>query len=576
MLARALSTFIPERKSYTDFGPLSDFWYNPVGTSSSAGVWVKPDNAMGVAAAFACIRLLSEILGALDVKVFEIDGARETPAPDHYLWDVLYKKPNRWQTPMEWEEMGMAHLLLRGNFLNRILVNEDGQIELLPLNPDRVEIRQLANRAIQYIYQPKLGQKVIYSAAEIFHVRGMSLDGVTGVSVLEYAKNAVGLAIASETHGAGLFKGGLVPPIWISRPQGSKFSDEAKRNFRQGWRRLHGGAENSVNPPILQDGMEIHELGLSHRDAQWLESRNFQAVEICRFFRVPPHMIGITDPSPKANVEQMSIEFVRYTLGPWACRWCQSIDRDLIDDREKFRAKINLDDLQKASMTDRYSANNVAIQGGWKTVNEVRASEGLDPVEGGDTPRFPANMQPAGGGPDWDQQGGQPGRGSPVEKPKKPPVVPTEEEEEAEPSKPQKRRDDEKRRKRQGKKQKAGAAFGILLDDAAARLAAAEIARLERSAHRAADDPLKWRAFVASACEEHFTYVAKVLFPIAMAWRQQTGLGIEINPHDIYPSASALLAPGADVPAILSGWRAERAAAIAAALRAAFFAAAAA
>ena len=133
-------------------------------------------------------------------------------------------------------------------------------------------------------------------------------------------------------------------------------------------------------------------------------------------------------------------------------------------------------------MTDRYSANNVAIQGGWKTVNEVRASEGLDPVEGGDTPRFPANMQPAGGGPDWDQQGGQPGRGSPVEKPKKPPVVPTEEEEEAEPSKPQKRRDDEKRRKRQGKKQKAGAAFGILLDDAAARLAAAEIARLERSA----------------------------------------------------------------------------------------------
>jgi HK97 family phage portal protein len=569
MLARALSSFLPDRRSYTDFGPLSDFWYNPVGTSSSAGVWVKPDNAMAVAAAFACIRLLSEIMGALDLKIFAIDGAREVPAPDHYLWDVLYKRPNRWQTPMEWEEMGMAHLCLRGNFICHVIFNEEGRIELVPLNPDRVEIKQLANRTIQYIYQPKLGAKVIYSAAEIFHVRGMSLDGVTGVSVLEYAKNAVGLALAEETHGAGLFKGGLVPPIWISRPQGSKFGDEAKRNFRQGWRRLHGGAENSVNPPILQDGMEIHELGLSHRDAQWLESRTFQAVEICRFFRVPPHMIGITDPSPKANVEQMSIEFVRYTLGPWATRWCQSIDRDLIDEPEKYRAKVNLDDLQKASQSERYSANNVAIQGGWLTVNEVRASEGRDPIAGGDTPRYPTNMQPAGGGPDWNEQGGQPGKGSPKGKPA---AVPTEEEEEAEPTKREKQRaDDKKRRKQEKKKQKAQTAFGVLLDDAAARLAAAEIRGLERRAERAAEDPAKWRAFLNEFYAEHCVYACKVLHPIAMAWHRQTGLSIEVNPRANYPSVGELSAPGADVAAVLDGWRSTRASEISIALRSGLF-----
>jgi HK97 family phage portal protein len=572
MLAAALSSILPQRRAL-DFGPLSDFWYNPVGQTSSAGIIVKPDNAMQVATVFGCIRLLSEILGMLDIKIYEVgdeEDVHETPAPDHYLWETLFRRPNPWQTPMEWEEMGMAHLCLRGIFLNQIKLNQDGQIELWPLNPDRMAFELLPNGTIKYIYQPKVGQKVIFGPGEIFAVRGMTLDGVTGVSVLEYARHAVGAAIAQETHGASLFKNGGLPTFWIGRPQGSKFTPEAQRTFRQGWRRIHGGADNAGNPPILIDGMELHELGLTNRDSQWLESRQFQGLEICRFFRVPPHMLGFSDQHPKATVEQQSIEFVRYTLGTWATRWEQAIRRDLIDEPKKYRAKINLDDLQRGDMMSRFTAYNVGVQGGWLLANEVRRAEGKNPIEGGDQPRFPANMQPAGGGPDWNEQGGQPGKGKPKGKGSGESGQGSEEDPTA-----YEKRKQKKQKKAEGRRRMAEDSFRPLLADAAGRIAAAELHALAPRAAKAAADRVAWQQFVFAAAEKQFDYMHKAVAPIAAAWCRQTGELI----NNTIPEADGaapfgweeILSPAADVPKILQRWQTERAGAILKRLEGVFF-----
>jgi HK97 family phage portal protein len=554
---------IPGRGA-ADYGPLADFWYNPVGSVSSAGIAVKPDNALAVSTVFACIRLLGEGLGSLPWRVHKRDAAdsrRKELALDHYLWPTLHDRPNRWQTPIEWREMVVAHICLRGNSYNRIIVNEVGETELIPLNPDRVKVEQLPNRYLRYVWQPQNGEKQTLGPGDVFHIRGLTLDGITGVSVLEFARNAVGSAIAQETHGAALFKNGGLPTFWIKRPRESgKFTPDARRNFRAGWRKLHGGAENAGNPPILEDGMELHELGLTNRDSQWIESRAVQAEEICRFFRVNPHLVGLRAAEAVGTVEQQSIEFVVYTLSPWAVRLEQAANRDLLDDPKTYYTKIALDGLLRGDMLSRYQAHNVAIQGGWELVNEAREKEDRNPIEGGDTPRYPSNMQPAGGGPDWNEQGGQPGKGKPQAKPKQEDQASGDEEDES-PTAYERRR-----------KEKAEAAFGPLLEDAAGRIAAMEIRGLARRADKAAEDRTRWNQWAAGIYDGVADCTRRILAPIASAWLGATGETIDVAAiaAEIIRAANPIF-DAADVSTVLTRWETTRPAEVLTILRKGFF-----
>ena len=556
MIATALLSILPGRLAGPP-GPLDDFWYHPVGSISSAGIAVKPDNAMAVSAVYGCIRLLRESLGSLPFRVYRRtgDNAKET-APDNYLWKVLHDRPNGWQTPMEWREMGVAHLCLRGNFYCEIIGAGDG-MQLIPLNPDRMTVTQSKNARVTYHYRLSSGEPKSYDQDGIFHVRGLSMNGLIGVSVLEYARHAVGLAIAQETHGASLFKNGGLPTFWISRPAERKFTPEAQSNFRRGWRAVHAGPENAGNPPILQDGMELHELGLTNRDSQWIEARGFGAEEICRFFGVSPHMIGVKTTAPLGSIEQQSLEFVIYTLGPLATRWEQAANRDLVADPEEYYTKIVLDGLLRGDMKSRYEAHNMSLQGGWRTVNKVRSLEDENPVEGGDTPLRPLNMQPLGGGPDQNEQGGQPGKGQP--KPKQPAAESDEEPTAFE--------------KRKQKKRSAEAAFAVLLDEAAARIAAAEIHGLSARTDRAAEDRNKWDTWATAFYAKHNSYVIKTLDPICAAWLAATE--IAHSPESLvswlYVAAGVLDNSVADVQTMLETWKTTRAATLANQLKARFF-----
>ena len=332
-------------------------------------------------------------------------------------------------------------------------------LELWPLNPDFMNVDQLPDRSLKYTYRPHPGKEEKYTAAEILHVRGLSLNSITGVSVLQYAANTIGLSIAQQTHGAALFRNGGLPTFWISRPAGKTWTPDAS-NFRQGWRKLHAGPENAGNPPILQDGMELHELGLSNRDSQWLESLNFNAIDICRFFGVPPHMAGIRQ-DVELDVEQMGLEFVLYTLGPLAVRFEQAADRDLVLDGEDYFTKYDFDALLRGNKL-RGAGREHRHPGRLADRQRSCAEEGRNPVKGGDEARFPTNMQPAGGGPDWNEQGGQPGKGR-----KKAPAKSKDEDEDLLIDED----DAAEAKSRTGLGQRP--AFAVLLDDAAARMTAA-------------------------------------------------------------------------------------------------------
>lgn len=565
-----LTTLFPNREAV--HGPLDDFWYSPAGQVSHAGVDVTIDNATQVSAVYGCVRVLRETLGHLPFCVYHRTGqdSREK-ATDNYLWKVLHDRPNRWQTPMAFKELGVNHLLLRGNFYCLLMGNQDS-LELWPLNPDRMEVKQNGDGDMRYHYHRQAGDVQEYAQEDIYHVMGQSLNGVSGVGVIEYARNTIGSTIAQEKHGASLFKNGALPPYYIWRPPEKKWTDVAIRNFRRGWRKLHGNGEGE--PPIMSDGMEIRELSISNRDSQWIESRGLSAEEICRFFGVSPHMIGVQSTAPKGNTEQQALEFSMYTLAPLATRFEEAANRDLVQDPDTYFTKFNLDATCRADTKTRHEAHNIAVQGGWKTINEVRALENLNPQDGGNELRFPMNMQPAGGGPDEIEQGGQPGKGSP--KPAKQQELPDEAKTHEVPKKTQ--ADAEPTANaidRDNQRRAARASFAILLDGVADRLAGVEINSLRKRSKQATDNHEKWCAWASSIYVLHAGLVVKAVMPICAAW---DAVSDESHAPDMNTITSRLCSnteavfdAQTDIPALLETWKTTRAGELAAILKEEFF-----
>lgn len=492
-------------------GPTDDFWYRPVGGVASSGVEVTVDTAMQTATVFACIRLLSETIGSLPCILYERmgDGESRKRARDHWLYKILHDRPNGWQTPQEFFEMGTAHLNLRGNFYCYRLSGRNGPVEeLLPLNPDRMSVSEDENRVIRYEYDDPLAGKQVYTQDEIFHVRGFGTNGLTGISPLEYARNTVGLSIAQQEHGAKLFANGSIPPYYIKRPEGKgRFTPEAIKNFRESWRGMHAGAQNAHNPPILEDGMTLEALGVDNKDSQWLESQGFQAVEICKFFRVPPHMVGILDRATFSNIEHQGAEFLMYTLGPWLVRFSQAIRRDLIDveekENEQYFAEFLADALLRGDTKSRYEAYNLALGGApFMTENEVRSRENLNPMEGGNEMQRPLNMTQGEDENDDEDTGG--------ETEPEPDPLSTDNAEKAKPE--------------VTNATPAAPPLDItpIIADAAKRIAKHEHALLTQRIDKIKEDPDRWREWALSMTAKHEERIRGILSPLIQSIADNT------------------------------------------------------
>ena len=355
-------------------------------------------------AVYSCVRILAEAVAGLPLHLYKYtDGGGKEKALDHPLYLLLHDEPNPEMSSFVFRETLMTHLLLWGNAYAQIIRNGKGEvIALYPLMPNKMSVDRDANGQLYYTYTrstdeaPTMqGMTVTLKPSDVLHIPGLGFDGLVGYSPIAMAKNAIGMAIACEEYGAKFFANGAAPGGVLEHPGTIK----DPQRVRESWQSTFGGSGNANKIAVLEEGMKYTPIGISPEQAQFLETRKFQINEIARIFRVPPHMVGDLEKSSFSNIEQQSLEFVKYTLDPWVIRWEQSIMRSLLSDSEKkeYFVKFNLEGLLRGDYVSRMNGYAIGRQNGWMSANDIRELENLDRIpaeEGGDLYLINGNMLP--------------------------------------------------------------------------------------------------------------------------------------------------------------------------------------
>lgn len=371
---------------------------------SSSGKVVTERSAMQMTAVYACVRILSEAIAGLPLHMYRYkeDGGKEK-ALDHPLYLLLHDEPNPEMSSFVFRETLMTHLLLWGNAYAQIIRNGKGEVvALYPLMPNKMTVSRDETGQLYYTYQksqeelPKDNNStVILHPSDVLHIPGLGFDGLVGYSPIAMAKNAIGLAIATEEYGSKFFANGAAPSGVLEHPGTIK----DPQRVRESWMSQFGGSANSNKIAVLEEGLKYTPISISPEQAQFLETRKFQINEIARIFRVPPHMVGDLEKSSFSNIEQQSLEFVKYTLDPWVVRWEQSIQRTLLSSEEKktYFVKFNVEGLLRGDYQSRMNGYATARQNGWMSANDIRELENLDRIpteDGGDLYLVNGNMLP--------------------------------------------------------------------------------------------------------------------------------------------------------------------------------------
>ena len=370
--------------------------------SSASGKAVNERSAMQITAVYSCVRILSEAIASLPLHLYKYTDTGTAKATDHLLYFLLHDEPNPEMTSFVFRETLMTHLLLWGNAYAQIIRNGKGEVlALYPLMPDRMNVDRDESGNIVYEYMVSQedapinsGSTVKLSPSEVLHIPGLGFDGTIGYSPIAMAKNAIGLAIATEEYGSKFFANGATPSGILEFPGTVKEPERVRESWNKGF-----GGENKHKVAILEQGMKYTPISISPNEAQFLETRKFQIDEIARIFRVPPHMIGDLEKSSFSNIEQQSLEFVKYTLDPWVVRWEQSIKRTLLlpDEKGSYFAKFNVDGLLRGDYQSRMNGYATARQNGWMSANDIRSLEQQDLIpdeEGGNLYLINGNMLP--------------------------------------------------------------------------------------------------------------------------------------------------------------------------------------
>lgn len=369
---------------------------------STSGKRVTEQSAMQMTAVYSCVRVLSEAVASLPIHLYRCNGAGgKEKAVEHPLYFLFHDEPNPEMTSFIFRETLMTHLLLWGNAYAQIIRNGKGEvIGLYPLMPNRMMVDRDDAGRIYYEYTVLPGDaptvkrsRVKLSAEAVLHVPGLGFDGLVGYSPIAMAKNAIGLAIATEEYGAKFFENGAAPSGVLEHPGTLK----NPQKIRDSWNDTFGGTSKAHKVAVLEEGMKYTPISISPNEAQFLETRKFQINEIARIFRVPPHMVGDLERSSFSNIEQQSLEFVKYTLEPWLVRLEQSFVRALLTREEKqtLFVKFNVDGLLRGDYESRMNGYATARQNGWMSANDIRELENLDRIseeEGGDLYLVNGNM----------------------------------------------------------------------------------------------------------------------------------------------------------------------------------------
>lgn len=369
---------------------------------TAAGKTVTEKSAMQLTAVYACVRILAEAIAGLPLHLYRRgkNGSKDKAA-DHPLYSLLHDEPNPEMTSFVFRETMMTHLLLYGNCYSQIIRDGCGQVTALyPLMPNQMSVDRDERGQLYYTYlrsneeaATMSGSTVYLMPEDVLHVPGLGFDGLVGYSPIAMARNSIGMALACEEYGAKFFANGASPSGVLEHP--GTIKDISR--LRESWNSVYGGSKNAGKVAILEEGMHYAPISISPNEAQFLETRKFQVDEIARIFHVPPHMIGDLERSTFSNIEQQSLEFVKYTLNPWVCRWEQALTRALLSPREKreYFIKFNVDGLLRGDYQSRMNGYAVGRQNGWMSANDIRVLENLDRIpaeQGGDLYLVNGNM----------------------------------------------------------------------------------------------------------------------------------------------------------------------------------------
>ena len=372
----------------------ADAGYSFLFGRTTSGKPVNERTAMQTTAVYACVRILAEAVASLPLHVYEYqdDGGKKL-VHDHPLYYLLHDEPNPEMTSFVFRETLMSHLLIWGNAYAQIIRDGAGRVlGLYPLLPDKMDVQRDDKGNIYYEYSRNSDENPMFKeygdirlkAEDVLHIPGLGFDGLIGYSPIAMAKNAVGMTLACEEYGASFFANGANPGGVLEHP--GVLKDPSK--VRESWNSVYRGVNNAHKIAVLEEGMKYQQIGIPPEEAQFLETRKFQINEIARLYRIPPHMVGDLDKSSFSNIEQQSLEFVKYTLDPWVIRWEQSLQRSLLlpGEKGKYFIKLNVDGLLRGDYQSRMNGYAVGRQNGWFSANDIREMENMNPIpdeEGG-------------------------------------------------------------------------------------------------------------------------------------------------------------------------------------------------
>ena len=371
---------------------------------STSGKQVTERSAMQMTAVYSCVRILSEAVAGLPLHLYRYkEGGGKEKAIDLPLYRLMHDEPNPEMSSFVFRETLMTHLLLWGNAYAQIIRNGKGEvIALYPLMPNKMRVDRDEKGSLYYEYvhtsdeaDTMKNTTVRLTPYNVLHIPGLGFDGLVGYSPIAMAKNAIGMAIACEEYGAKFFANGAAPSGVLEHP--GVIKDPQK--VREAWQSQFGGSQNANKIAVLEEGMKYTPISISPEQAQFLETRKFQINEIARIFRVPPHMVGDLEKSSFSNIEQQSLEFVKYTLDPWVMRWEQSLSRALFTEEEKKTLffKFNVEGLLRGDYQSRMNGYATARQNGWMSANDIRELENMDKIpaeQGGDLYLINGSMLP--------------------------------------------------------------------------------------------------------------------------------------------------------------------------------------
>lgn len=395
-----LSRFGKARDKPIDYCTGSDytFLFGP----TTSGKSVNEFTAMQTTAVYSCVRILSEAIASLPLHVYRYKGAGKERVFDHPLYHILHDEPNSEMTSFVFRETLMSHLLIWGNAYAQIIRDGAGRVvALYPLLPNKMTVYRDKNGEIYYAYTRSSDENpnfkeygtVMLRREDVLHIPGLGFDGLMGYSPIAMARNAVGMTIACEEYGASFFANGANPGGVLEHP--GVLKDPAK--VRDSWNSVYQGSGNAHRIAVLEEGMKYQQIGIPPEEAQFLETRKFQINEIARLYRIPPHMVGDLEKSSFSNIEQQSLEFVKYTLDPWVIRWEQALAQSLLlpEEKKQYFIKLNVDGLLRGDYQSRMTGYATARQNGWMSANDIREMEDLNPIapeEGGDLYLINGNM----------------------------------------------------------------------------------------------------------------------------------------------------------------------------------------